>query len=146
MKKILSLVLAVLIAFSALSVVSFAAGETVKVEFKNTGEVIYSKDIIIGEDDLTAFVPENPTKASDDTYEYLFKGWQLEGDTSGKLYQKNTIAEPTADDAGKTITYVAVYAENELPKNQTFWQLVQSIFARFNVILALISRFLGIED
>ena len=146
MKKTLALLLAVLMALSTFSIATFAAGETVKVEFKDNGEVIFSKDIIIGEDDLTVFVPENPTMASDETYEYIFKGWQLEGDTSGKLYQKNTIKEPTAEDAGKTITYVSVYAEKAFPKTQTFWKLVESIFARLNVILERIAKFLGIED
>ena len=140
MKKILSVLLVVLVALSALSVAAFAVDKTVKfVDGENEVVVQFT----VGEGDLSASVPENPTKKSDGKYEYTFKGWQLEGDTSGKLYQKGTIKDPTESDPD-TIVYTAVFAQQEIYENQTFWQLVQSIFARINDIfrrLAQVFRF-----
>ena len=144
MKKILALVLAVLVALSVFAVATFAVGEEVTVQFKNGDDVLITEKMIVGEGDLSALVPANPTKESTADYNYIFKGWQLEGDTSGQLYQKNTINNPTEDDAGKTLIYVAVYAQDEIHETITFWNLVESIFARINSIfryLASIFRF-----
>lgn len=140
MKKILAVLLAVLVALSALSMAAFAAEKTVK--FVNGEDTIVVK-VNVGEGDLSPYVPSNPTKASDGKYEYTFKGWQLEGDKSGKLYQKGNIENPKESDPDE-IVYHAVYAQEEIQENQTFWQFVASVFARINGIfrrLAEIFRF-----
>lgn len=141
MKKTLAVLLAVLVALSALSVAAFAADKTVK--FMDEDTELAAVQFTVGAGDLSPFVPENPTKESNGKYTYTFKGWQLDGDKSGKLYQKGTIPNPAESDPD-TIIYNAVYAQQEIYENQTFWQFVESIFARINSIfrrLAQIFRF-----
>ena len=141
MKKTLAVLLAVLVALSTLSVAAFAVDKTVK--FMDGKTELGVVQFTVGAGDLSASVPENPTKASDGKYEYTFKGWQLEGDKSGVLYQKGTIKNPIESDPD-TIIYNAVYAQQEIYENQTFFQLVASIFARINDMfrrLAALFRF-----
>lgn len=139
MKKTLAMLLAVLVALSMFTVAAFAEGD-VTIQFKNgDGEeaaVIGSVTLTPGSiNDITPFIPENPVKASDGEYEYTFKGWQLVGDDSGKLYYKNTIEAPGADYEGEdVITYVAVFSAEEITPTQTFWNFIESIFERINLI------------
>ena len=146
MKKILALVLAVILMLSALSVSVFALDQTAEIYFMVDDEVIASTEMVIGEGDLSAFVPASPTKKHENPlrYEYVFKGWQLKGDTSGELYQKQTINDPTEKDAGKKITYIAVFAQKKLPVKESLQALLQSIEERFNLILARIAEILGV--
>ncbi len=138
MKKALSLVLALLVAFSMFAVVVAAEGEaaddlsnTVKVTFvisedPRVEEVVYVKR---GEP-LTQYTPENPVKQDTDTTRYTFKGWMSEAD--GQIYYKSTI--PTPDEDTYQITYVAVFSEEDISTRQSFWNLVESIFERINMI------------
>lgn len=135
MKKTLAMLLAVLVALSMFAVAAFAAEGDITVQFKNGDAIVGTVTLKPGAiDDITPNIPENPVKASDGEYEYTFKGWQLEGDDSGKLYFKNTIEAPGADYAGQTITYVAVFSAEEITPTQTFWNFIESIFARINTI------------
>ena len=145
MKKILALVLAVILMLSALSVSVFALDKTAEIYFMVDDEVIAETEMIIGEGDLSAFVPAPPYKKHENPirYEYIFKGWQLKGDTSGELYQKNTIKDPTEEDAGKKITYIAVFAEKKLPVKESLQALLLSIEYRFNLILARVAELFG---
>lgn len=135
MKKTLAMLLAVLVALSMFSVAAFAAEGDVTVQFKNDGVVIDEVTLTAGSiDAIGPHIPENPVKASDGEYTYTFKGWQLEGDDSGALYQKNTIKTPGAEYAGETIIYVAVFSAEEIVETQTFWNFIESIFERINLI------------
>lgn len=142
MKKILALVLAVILMLSALSVSVFALDKTVEIYFMVDDEVFRKTVMVIGEGDISAFVDEIPEKTHKNPlrYEYVFKGWQLKGDTSGELYQKNTLKNPTEKDAGKKITYNAVFAQRKLPAKESFQAFIQSIQDRFNLILARVAE------
>ena len=146
MKKILALVLAVILTFSALSASVFALDQTAEIYFMVDDKVIASTEMVIGEGDLSAFVPASPTKEHENPirYEYIFKGWQLKGDTSGELYQKHTIKDPTEKDAGKKITYIAVFAQKKLPVKESLQALLQSIQDRFNLVLARLAEIFGV--
>lgn len=129
MKKTLALILAVLVAFSMFTFATFAedaTSSTVKVTFVNDGAEYAVVDVTPGLP-MTSYVPADPTKAAGDGVEYIFKGWSTEG--SDEIYYKNTIPSPSAD-----ITYVAVYSEKEVKETQSFWNFIQSIFARINLI------------
>lgn len=143
MKKTLAMLLAVLVALSMFSVAAFAedsvateAGK-VTVIFKIEADAKDYKTIIFdvtGNDSITSLVPENPTKASDGKNDYTFKGWVIEGDESGNIYYKDSIPTPTAEDAGKTITYIAAFKTEPVKKTQTFLNFIESIFERINLI------------
>lgn len=135
MKKALSLVLAMLVAFSMFAVVAAAEGEatenTVKVTFiinedPRVEEVVYLKKGEI----LTPYTPENPEKADTDTTRYTFKGWLSSED--GEIYYRSTI--PTPAEGTTEVTYTAVFAEEDISGRQSFWNLVESIFERINMI------------
>lgn len=156
MKKTLAMLLAVLVALSMFSVAAFAedsvateAGK-VTVIFKVEADAKDYKTIIFdvtGNDSITSLVPENPTKASDGKYDYTFKGWVIEGDESGNIYYKDSIPTPTAEDAGKTITYIAAFKTEPVKKTQTFWNFIESIFERINLIFRYFENiFAGIGE
>ena len=67
--------------------------------------------------------------------EYIFKGWAAMEGEENDLYQKNTI--PNAVDG--TI-YYAVYSSKEVNESQSFWEFIESIFARINLIFEYFAR------
>ncbi len=128
MKKTLALVLAVLVAFSMFAFATSAAdSELVKVTFINDGKEYSSFELLPGTV-LTPYMPENPTKAPDGSNEYIFKGWAVSED--GELYFKNTIPAVGTED----VTYMAIYSAKEIKESQTFWEFIESIFARINLL------------
>ena len=139
MKKTLALVLAVLVAFSMFTFAT-AAADQAKVTFMNDGAVYHVVEVPEG-DSLTPYVPANPTKAPElnengkVVTEYIFKGWAAIEGEENDLYQKNTI--PAAVDG--TI-YYAVYSSKEVNESQTFWEFIESIFARINLIFEYFAR------
>lgn len=144
MKKTLSLFLAVLIVLSTLAMSVSALDKTAEVFFMVDDEVIARTEMIIGEGDLSAFVPADPKKESTNrSYEYIFKGWQLKGDDSGELYQKNTIKDPTEEDAGKKITYIAVFSQKKVPFKQTVQSFLTSVKIRFQTVMNRIMELLN---
>lgn len=140
MKKALSLLLSVLMIFSCMTVAVFAEDKTpapsyYTIQFVDwDGTVLQSGPYSHGE---VVTAPANPTKASEDkNVEYVFKGWSADGGNT--IYHAGTIPIATGD-----VTYTAVYAENKKSSNLTFWQLVQSIFARINKIFEYFNEIFG---
>lgn len=125
MKKTLALILAILVAVSMFSFATFAADGKVTIIFVNDGAE-YSKVEVPEGVDVGIYVPENPSKAPTDKAEYIFKGWQnLNG---GDIYVNDFPA------ATEDATYIAVYSEKEIKETQSFWNFIESIFARINLI------------
>ena len=139
MKKTLALILAVLVAFSMFTFATSAA-DLVTVNFYNDGKVYQKVEVPDGES-LTPFVPDDPTKAPvlDENgkvvTEYIFKGWASSEEENATVYFKNTI--PAAADGAN---YYAVYSVKEIEETQTFWEFIESIFARINLIFEYFAR------
>ena len=138
MKKALSLLLSVLMIFSCMTVAVFAEDATpayYTVKFVDwDGTLLTSTPYSPGE---VVTAPANPTRTSDDKkVEYVFKGWSADGGNT--IYHAGTIPIATED-----VTYTAVYAENKKSDNLTFWQLVQSVFARINQIFEYFAEIFG---
>lgn len=131
MKKALSVILSMLVIFSMVGVMAFAADEAlVNVVFlDDNGETIHNVQLAEGTN-ISSYAPENPSKPDTDTTEFIFKGWDyVESETDGdRLYYKNGL--PTA--TGETMTFKAVYSENDISGYQSFWNLIESIFERIN--------------
>ena len=141
MKKTLALILAVLVAFSMFSFATIAAdGDLVNIKFMNNGKVYHSIDVRPGEA-LTPYVPADPTREPDVdangkvVTEYIFKGWAISED-SDVLYFKNTLPAAGEED----VTYMAIYSAKEVRESQTFWEFIESIFARINLIFEYFAR------
>ncbi len=129
MKKTVSLLLAIIMIFSAFGM-TFAFAEEVKPVYTVTfvdydGRVISTVQAEEGE---TLIAPAYPTREDTDTMKYIFKGWKAENDDN--YYHQNTIPAVS----GNT-TYTAVYSEQKIEKPVTFLSLIASIFARFNKLL-----------
>lgn len=133
MKKALSVLLSMLMIFSMVGVMAFAEGEeteTVLVEFINEGQVIASIEAVPGTI-LNKYAPEYPTKEDTETTRFTFKGWECSED--GKLYYANSTLPVPAEGQTK-ITFTAVYSEEDLSDRMTFWNFIESIFERINLI------------
>lgn len=147
MKKALAVLLSVLAVFSMFGVVAFAAEEapenseaTIKVvycddEGNTIEENYYAPGTIL---DNSKF-PANPTKQETETTRYTFKGWRCEND--GKLYYQNTPYTISVNaQAGDTVRFVAEFSEENIAERQTFWNFIESIFARFNLIFQYFAK------
>ena len=137
MKKTLALVLSLLVAFSMFSVMAAAADQvTVKFiyETEDDSEVIATVIVAPGTQIKPDDVPQIPTefKADKDgkTYKYTFKGWKSSVD--GEIYYASGI--PTPDGSKATVVYTAEYAVEDYSERQSFWNLVESIFERINLL------------
>ncbi len=149
MKKALSLLLSVLMIFSCMTVAVFAEDAApdapvyytirfVDWDWDGSDETVLSSAPYSPGEVVTA--PANPTRKSDDKkIEYIFKGWSADGGKT--IYHAGTIPIATED-----VTYMAVYAENKKSDTLTFWQLVQSIFARINKIFEYFNEIFGRDN
>ena len=135
MKKALSLVLAVLLLFSMTAVMASAEENLVTVKFINDGFVVKEVDLEVGASIIT-YAPENPQKKATETTEYIFSGWVC--DLDGKTYYQNTL--PVVPEDVTEIIFVADYSESDIEVRQTFWNLVESIFARINLIFQYFAK------
>lgn len=147
MKKALAVLLAVLAVFSMFSVMAFAADNPstvapITVQFYVDGKLTKEISVKSGEI-LTPYAPENPVKEDTETTRYTFVGWQTEGDDS--LYQKSTLPTPmlAEGETSKTVVYTAVFDEKNIEGRQTFWNFIESIFERFNLIFAYFAEIFG---
>lgn len=128
MKKALSVVLAMLVLFSMTAVMA-SAEDLVSVKFYNDEAVVFDAQCTPGEK-LAEFEIKNPSKAATETTEYTFKGWRCSLD--GELYYANTL--PVVPEDATEIIFTAEYSEKNITERQTFWNLIESIFARINLI------------
>lgn len=133
MKKTLALVLTLLVAFSMFSAVAVAAAD-VEIKFVVDGEVIKTLEVAAGTKIVPDLVPDvvEEYKAEKDgkTYKYTFKGWKSSVDQN--IYYESGIPTPTGDDT--PIVYEAQYAEEDYSERQSFWNLIESIFERINLL------------
>lgn len=161
MKKALALILSLLVAFSMFAVVAAAEGEadasaektyTVKFVYQtpsedgedgDTGTVSTVKTVKVAPDVLipASVVPELVTEFkgyADDgkKYKYTFKGWRSSADD--QLYYAGTIKFPA--DAPAEITMTAEYSMEDISERQSFWNLIESIFERINLIFEYFAR------
>lgn len=135
MKKTLSVVLAMLVLFSMTAFMASAEGELVTVKFFNDGVVVKEAQLTVGAN-ITDLKVSNPSKTATETTEYTFKGWRCSLD--GELYYENTLPVVPAD--ATEITFTAEYAESNVEVRQTFWNLIESIFARINLIFQYFAK------
>lgn len=137
MKKALSLVLAMLVLFSMTAFMA-SAEDLVTVKFINDGVVVHEVHIEAGAS-IAEYAPENPSKTATETTEYTFKGWRC--DLDGELYYENTL--PVVPEEATAITFTAEYSESDVEVRQTFWNLVESIFHRINLIFQYFATIFG---
>lgn len=141
MKKALSVLLSMLLIFSMVGVMAFAAEgdetDLVKVVFQNyDGTVIKEIEVAPGTI-LTAYIPENPERIDPEgEYKYTFKGWK---DADGKYWYKNSTF-PTPDGSQAEIFYTADYTSEHIGGFQSLWNLIESIFARINLIFQYFAK------
>lgn len=129
MKKALSVVLAMLVLFSMTAFMASAQEDLVTVQFINDGAVVFEAQIAPGEN-LADYEIKNPSKTATETTEYIFSGWVCDYD--GVTYYQNTL--PVVPEDAEAIVFVADYMEKDIEVRQTFWNLVESIFHRINLI------------
>lgn len=136
MKKALSVILSVLVIFSMLGMAVSAAEDLVKIEFVIDGVVVETFEVAPGVDyrDLMDEELKVPTKEPADGKEYIFKHWLNEA--SGNTTSTSGLPVAGTED----IVYVAVFAEQEIKENQSFWAFIQSIFERINMIFEYFAK------
>lgn len=138
MKKALSLVLAMLVLFSMTAFMASAEENLVSVKFYNDEAVVFEAQLAPGAN-LVEYKIENPSKTATETTEYTFKGWECNLD--GKLYYENTL--PVVPEGVTEIIFTAKYSESDVEVRQTFWNLVESIFNRINLIFQYFATIFG---
>lgn len=150
MKKTLSLLLAVLMIFSVCSVtLASAEEETVKyvtVRFYNWDMTEYVDEVKVIEAGTKFAGPvDAPVRATEEKdgleYVYTFKGWaKLVNGTAdeSKLYYSQTFDYVTED-----TQYIAVYSVEEREPAMTFWNLIEMIFSKFNMIFEYFFKIFG---
>ncbi|MBQ5905004.1 MAG: hypothetical protein IIW88_03970 [Clostridia bacterium] len=155
MKKLISVFLAAIMLLSCFGVMAFAEGEEnayVYVTYlvvDDAGEVVehtigpktVKKGEVVPAAEMEAWLLDMPREFSDDynvtednytrteTRTYTFKGFTKKGDESGTLYYFGS-----TDAINEDTVFVAQYKIVDTIDTVTFWELVQSIFARFNRI------------
>lgn len=149
MKKTLSIVLAMLMIFSTMGVMAFAQDEAQKVTyiFKNGDNTVATVTVVdsISAQELIPNIPASPVKEDTETTRYTFKGWKLEGDDSGALYYQTTIPVPAdmPEGAASPYVFVAEFSEEDISGRQSFWNFIESIFERLNMIFAYFAEIFG---
>lgn len=134
MKKALSVILSVLVIFSMVGVMAFAAEDpAITVQFKDWDGKIIKEVMVDPGTILTSYVPASPERADTDDTDYTFAGWKGE---DGKLYHTSTFPTPALaeGETTKTIVYTAEYTEKDTTGYQSFWNFIESIFERINML------------
>ncbi len=168
MKKALSIILSVLVVFSMLGMCAAAEEETgneaatdlVTVTFIVDGKVygvVNTKPGLIFVDRVSKGGDAElgvPAKAPADGKEFIFKHWEVAKnvtvDENGNYtYEPTGITTFTANipAAEEDVYYFAVFAEEDVVENQSFWAFVKSIFERINMIFEYFAKvFEGVID
>ncbi len=146
MKKALAVVLSVLVVFSMFSMAVSAAtvpveGAKVTVEFvdldgKQIALVGYadikdSEAVDFPEIEDKIERDEKQTDGTTKKYRYTFQGWKSNKDDT-KLYYAGTLSKHPS--VTGHIVLRAQYAQEDLSGRQSFWQFIESLFARINVL------------
>ena len=139
MKKALALVLSVLVVISMFSMAASAA--TVDINEANVIVNFVVSDVTvktvgyssIKNAEAMDFPDENQApkqyESPNGDKKYTFVGWKSNID--GEIYYAGTLRDhPEAAE----IILVAEYSEEDMSLRQSFWELVESIFARINLI------------
>ena len=147
MKKALALLLSIIAVFSMFGVVACAAdaeepdtdGLVIILFCDDTGKTIdqkyFAPGTILDKDEFPAY----PSKESTETTEYIFKGWRCEND--GNIYYNEDVYQIASNAEGSSvIRFTAVYSEKEITATQSFWNFVESVFARFNLIFQYFAK------
>ena len=143
MKKALAVLLSVLVMFSMLGVVAFAEEEaipTIVVRFcDDEGKVLKVGYFTAGTTIGKEYIHNDITKEPTETTEYIFGGWicDLDGE---RYYENDTFTIPANTPDGTVITFKADFVAEEVSTGLTFWGLVESIFARFNLIFQYFAK------
>ncbi len=142
MKKALSIVLSLLVIFSVFSCVAVAASDaTVTVQFVSDGKILKTDTLHAGD---AIIAPANPSKAATEEKEFTFVGWTEDENGEGKVYQASNLGLVPADLAdGTVITYYAKFAEDEVVVRQTFWNFIESLFERINLLFEYFAAVFG---
>ncbi len=154
MKKALSIVLSMLVILSMFGMVAAAADYApgiVTVKFMN-GEAVHKELKVMpgksfvdrlqeGEEALGVPVKTDP----EGKIRYTFECWEnLEtGErrvTAGIPAVPEEFNEDGTPVENRVVTYVAVFAEEDISENQTFWAFVQTIFERINKIFEYFAK------
>lgn len=168
MKKLLSIFLAALMLLSCFSVMAFAADDDVLVyvtylvpdnngdgepEEVSTEPKLVKKGEPIPAAEMEGWLLDMPREFTYDyntdeggferteTRTYTFKGFTKEGVEGSDLYYFGSTGK--IDEATH---FVAQYKIEDTIDNVTFWELVQSIFARINKIFEYFSAIFKFED
>lgn len=150
MKKALSILLSVLVVLSMFGMVAAAedipvSEDIVDVKFMVDEQVIYELQVkpgIIFVSRLDALgVPE---KESTETTKYTFMYWENE---HGNHFTTGNIPAVDENFEGEEIIYKAVFAEEDIVENQSFFKFLQTIFERINMIFEYFAKvFEGVFD
>ncbi len=144
MKKALAVLLSVLAVFSMFGVVAFAAddvdrSELVVVEYYDDNNNLIKTFEVRPGTIIDKYAPANPEKEATESERYIFKGWRCELD--GKLYYENSVQQVFEScEAGSTVVFRAEYSVENIAERQTFWNLIESIFERINLIFAYFAK------
>lgn len=147
MKKILSLLLAAIMIFSVSAFTLAGAADVVTVTFyaHDGVTVIEQKNDVVSGGKFTgpANAPERENEVIDGLeYIYTFKGWAVLNEDGtyddSVLYYSQTFDYVTED-----TDYIAVYSEKTREPVMTFWNLIEMIFSKFNMIFEYFSKIFG---
>lgn len=149
MKKTLAIVLSLLVAFSMLTVMASATDGLVKVDFTYVTEkeatVVKTVEVAPGTSLASAdFIPDIPTQfmrvvtdenGEEKEYKYTFKGWRLaEDEDAVNVYYNSSLPTATEADLANGICFVAVYSIEDYSERQSFWNFIESLFERINIL------------
>ena len=151
MKKALSVILSVLMIFSVFGMFAAAEGDLVTIKFvvETDGDDIVIRELqaapgvnfvdrIVDGGDIAIGIP---VKESTETTKYTFQHWV--NTTTGEITHTGNVpavSQKEYDEGVREIVYLAVFAEEEIKENQTFWAFIQSIFERINKIFEYFER------
>lgn len=169
MKKVLSVFLAALMLVSCFGMMAFAedyikdpAIVTFKYysgEFDKNGnpvlaepEFLFENNSVITSDQMNTWLRDMPKQVvyeyeveeygskRTETVTYTFDYFTIEGHDEGERYKFEGTGETTMADG---TVFVANYTKKDTGDTVTFWEFVQSIFARINLIFEYFSEIFG---
>ena len=147
MKKTLSLLLAVIMIFSVSVFTLASAADTVTVTFYayDGSTVVEQKTDVVSGGKFTgpAKAPERANEVVDNVeYVYTFKGWAVLNE-DGTYDDSVVYYSQTFDYVTEDTNYIAVYSVTEREPVITFWNLIEMIFSKLNLIFEYFEKIFG---